>query len=736
MVLSDCHHSKIGFVLSLFLLLGSTVYGQGKGSISGQVVEAKTSDPLPGVNILVQNTFLGTTTGPDGYFQVTGLSPGNYTITVSIIGYRRETISDIPVVADTDWHVLVALNQDVLSSPQVVVTSSRKTQDILESPVTVSVISARQIQEQAAINLVDILPYEPGISTVNGQLNIRGASGYTLGAGSRSLILLDGIPLLGSAAGNVTWQIVPTSEIEQVEIVKAGGSALYGSSAMGGVVNIITRSGTYRPETRLRLKSGAYSNPAFEQWNWRDGRGYFYTAELSHARSVAAHNGWFRVQRQHDDGYNELDWYDAVNLTGKVKLNFGTHHSASVYANFLADNGGLSSQWRSAAHPFEAPVGSEQDRIDGTKFNLNAMYNYIYSPKVVLKTRGALYQVHWQDHGSNTDHSSERKLYSDYQLSASWTERLNTIAGLTFQHASIDADIFGNHNSLSVAFYFLAQQQLSQKAMLSLGSRWEQYSVDGKFLDKMITPQFAFNYRPARGLAFRTSVGWGFRVPTIAEMFTRSQLSIFKVEPNPDLTSESSISYEVGSTWVVPATGKILDQMKLDVAVFQNDYDNLIEPTPDANGIIHFENITKALVRGAEAGVVTSLLNQSLTLSSSYTYLDPVALDDSDTVRDTLAYRYRHQWVSTIGTRVYGVSVKLEYRYASRMEQTQLFQEDPRTGQDRRVPIHVWNAGLGYSKNNWDFLVRLENLLQYYYVELERNMGPERNLSLAINYRF
>ncbi|PJA54118.1 MAG: TonB-dependent receptor, partial [Candidatus Marinimicrobia bacterium CG_4_9_14_3_um_filter_48_9] len=101
---------------------------------------------------------------------------------------------------------------------------------------------------------------------MNGQLNIRGASGYTLGTGSRSLVLLDGIPMLGSAAGNVTWEIVPTSEIEQVEIVKAGGSALYGSSAMGGVLNIITRSGTYRPETRVRLKSGVYSNPGYDQW--------------------------------------------------------------------------------------------------------------------------------------------------------------------------------------------------------------------------------------------------------------------------------------------------------------------------------------------------------------------------------------------------------------------------------------------------------------------------------------
>lgn len=719
----------LGLVLPIFL------WAQDFGAISGQIVDAATSNPLPGVNILLQNTFLGATTDPEGYFHIQNLKPGHYTMSVSMIGYHRETVADIPVAAAMDWKVLVALRQDVISSPQVIVTSSRKTQDILESPVSISVIGARQIAQRAATELVDILPSEPGISTVNGQLNIRGASGYTLGTGSRSLVLLDGIPMLGSAAGNVTWEIVPTSEIEQVEIVKAGGSALYGSSAMGGVLNIITRSGTYRPETRVRLKSGVYSNPGYDQWQWRDQQGLFYTAELSHSRSMGPHNGWFRIQRQHDDGYNELNWYDALNLTGKIKFNFGTRHSASLFANFLADNGGLSSQWRSAAHPFEAPAGLEHDRIDGTKFNINGMYSYIHSPKVVFKARGALYRVHWQDHGSNTDHSTEQKLYSDYQVSATWTDRLNTIAGLTLQRAGIDANIFGNHAGLTSAVYFLAQQQLSRRTIMTLGSRWEQYSVDGKFLARMITPQFALNFRPTRGLAFRSSVGWGFRVPTIAEMFTRTQLSIFKVEPNPDLGAETSISYEVGSTLILTPTGWV-DAFKLDGALFKNFYKNLIEPTPDNSGIIHFMNITNAQIRGAEIGISTSLMNQLFNVTSSYTYLDPVALNSDGSIKDTLAYRYRHQWVSTVGSSWQEISGYVEYRYSSRIEKTQLFAEDPKTGQDPRVPIRVWSAGIGYSVKQWDVLLRAENLLQYYYVEVERNLGTERNFTLTLNYKF
>ena len=71
-----------------------------------------------------------------------------------------------------------------------------------------------------------------------------------------------------------------------MEIVKSGGSAMYGSSAMGGVLNIITRNAPIEPETRIRLKAGVYSKPKYEQWEWRDNLGLFNTLEVSHSRPI------------------------------------------------------------------------------------------------------------------------------------------------------------------------------------------------------------------------------------------------------------------------------------------------------------------------------------------------------------------------------------------------------------------------------------------------------------------
>lgn len=718
------------------LLLPIFLLGQNIGSISGNVIESNTSEPLYGVNVLVNNSYIGTSTDEFGNFKIDNLQEGEYSISVSMIGYKKHLISNIYVVSDNVSKVEVKLEQDVLSSPSVIVTATRKEQDVMDSPLSVSVLGPRQISEKGSVSLADALIYQPGVSTIFGQLNIRGASGYTLGAGSRSLLLIDGIPLLGSAAGNINWTVIPTSEIERVEIVKSGGSAMYGSSAMGGVLNIITRNAPLNPETRLRLKAGFFSNSKYEQWEWRDELGLFNTLEVSHSRPVGNHGMWVRVQRDDTDGYTQLGWREAYNLTSKIKLNFGSRASGSVYGNYYYSENGLTSQWKNAADPFEAPTGDEDDRAEGYKFNLNGFLNFIYSPKTVMKLKLGYFDIEWQNYGrTNQDYSHETKGFGEYQVSKNWTNNLSTIGGISTQYAKIDAKIFGDHHSNSHAIYFLTQANIIKDINLSLGGRWEGYWVDDDLLDHTIAPQIALNWNRKGILALRTSYGKGFRVPTIAEMFTRSQLNVFQVEPNPNLTTETSDAFEVGSSVILANIGPV-SLLKIDAAIFSNNFKNLIEPLPDENGIIHFENITDARINGAEFGGNIGILNNSVILSSAYTWLDPVAVNNSGDVIDTLSYRFRHNFINSLSGYWKSLNATIEYRYASRIESVQLFDENPLTDSDLRVPIHLWNASIGYNWKGWELLLRVENLFQFYYVELERNIGKERNLSLNISKIF
>jgi iron complex outermembrane receptor protein len=276
---------------------------------------------------------------------------------------------------------------------------------------------------------------------------------------------------------------------------------------------------------------------------------------------------------------------------------------------------------------------------------------------------------------------------------------------------------------------------MQKYSTLSIGGRWEGYWVDNDLLDHTLAPQIAFNWNKNGGLALRASYGRGFRVPTVAEMFSRSQLNIFRVEPNPNLIAETSDAFEIGSSVLIGQIGPIVI-LKIDLALFSNRFKNLIEPLPDKNGIIHFENITDARITGFEIGANLGLLNNHLIFSSAYTYLDPVSINSDGNVIDTLSYRFRHNLISTVSGTWKSFNATLEYRYASRIESVELFDENDLTGSDLRVPIYLWNFSFGYNKKSWDILFRVENIFQYYYVELERNMGEERNLSLNISKRF
>ncbi len=724
------------FLCLVMLLIVSSIssFGQTTGAVKGRITDTRTGEGLPGVNIQIQGSLNGTTSDVEGYYQLDGLSPGEYTLSFSMMGYAPYNEKDVAVVVDVTLQLPVHLKSNILASPQVVVTSSRKAQDILESAFSVSAIGQREIQAKAVVNMIDILSYESGVSTVKGQLNIRGTSGYTLGAGSRSLLLLDGIPLLGSAAGNITWATIPTSEVDRVEIVKSGGSALYGSSAMGGVVNIITRNAPREPETRVSTKIGVYSHPRVEEWRWRDSRGLLYNTEISHSRKIGKHAAWIRVQKRRDDGFMELNWEEALNISGKIKLNFGNAHSAAVFVNVLDDKLGLTSIWKNSANPFEAPEGSQKDGTQGRKTVLNGHYNYVYSPEVAIKVKASGYWNSWDNFGVDPNYSTENRFYEEVQASKNWSDSFTSIVGLTMQQNEVEAQIFGSHSSSSLASFLLFEKKVS-KFTASMGSRLEFYQVDGKNQDQVFSPQVALNWKPSAWLGLRISTGKGFRVPTVAEMFTSARRSIFTVEPNPDLISETSINQELGITILTGQVG-IVDLLKLDAAIFNNRFENFIEPVPDSEAVIHFTNLSDARIMGLEVGLGLSVLNNLMDYKSALTVLDPVELNSQGEIVDTLSYRHRYHWINSLGLHYWGLDVALEYRYLSRMESVELFQENDLTGQDIRVPIHVWNAGIGKSYRDWNFQVRVENLFQYYYTQLERNIEEERMFSINVERRF
>jgi iron complex outermembrane receptor protein len=119
---------------------------------------------------------------------------------------------------------------------------------------------------------------------MDGQASIRGGSGFSYGAGSRVLALIDGLPCCLLMPENIKWQFLPLENLSQIEVIKGASSVLYGSSALNGIINFRTADATNIPETRFFVEAGVFGKPGNKDWVWWDTPRLFTTASVSHLR--------------------------------------------------------------------------------------------------------------------------------------------------------------------------------------------------------------------------------------------------------------------------------------------------------------------------------------------------------------------------------------------------------------------------------------------------------------------
>ena len=265
---------------------------------------------MPGATLVVLGTEFGGHADAEGHCRVEGLPPGRYDLQCSHIGYRSHTVHAVSTSAQGQ---VIALEPSAVEVPGVVVSAVRRAQTFAQAPISIAVADARRIADHNAFSLVVPLRYVSGISQVGDQLNIRGSSGFSRGTGSRILMLVDGFPLLAADLGDIKWDAVPLHQVERVEVIKGAGSALYGTGALGGVINVLTRDPARKPGTRFRLLSGLYSPPAHRGWRWTEGSMHLAGFDLSHNRvigrtAVALSGGHNRGTGYHQNGDGRRTW--------------------------------------------------------------------------------------------------------------------------------------------------------------------------------------------------------------------------------------------------------------------------------------------------------------------------------------------------------------------------------------------------------------------------------------------
>ncbi len=726
------------------------------GIIRGKVTDRNTHAPLAGVYVIYGKN-LGVTTGPDGTYLIENVT-GKVSVTFQFIGYQHVT-KDILVPENGTAELDIALETVVREIDQVVVSASRTEQRISELSVSMDIIKTSFLDENHINDAKEIIDKTPGIEVMDGQASVRGGSGFSYGAGSRVLALIDGLPMVAADAGNIKWQFLPLENLSQIEIIKGASSVLYGSSALNGVINFRTADATNTPVTQFYTEAGFYGKPGNKDWIWWDSPRTFTTTSISHLQKIGKTDIGISANLLVNQGYRRLNEENLGRVSLKLK-----HFSGKIEGlNYgLSINSGLTLKrdfvlWENAA---TGALIQQEPAIQLHGKFLAA------DPFITLKTSDRWkhdLRMRFQI-SSNRFPESEKtnsdaySLYTEYQMWHKIASYMDITAGLSENNSLINSNMYKDHRGLNLAGYSQFEIRPVKKLKAVAGVRIENNSLDG--INDKIVPvvRAGLNWQAADYTFIRASFGQGYRFPSIAEKHASTTLGSVVIFPNPDVLPESGWSTEAGIKQGV-AFGKITGQADLSVFLSQNK--NMIEYflavyTDPETGIpstgFKATNIEQSRVYGGEMELILNgtFGRVNTSLNGGYTFIYPVEFSPvtHKNTGDYLKYRRKHSGKISLNASWKKIESEISLYARSKILRIDSFFLNETTGEailpgfpgywkDHNTGYFMMDGSLGYKMNDMFTLsVAVKNLTNTEYMGRPGDIQPQRNFSFRLSARF
>ena len=721
-------------------------------------------EPLSGVNIYIERTRHGVASAPDGSFQLVAEVTDTDVLVISMVGFesRRFVISDIREQADS---LQVFLTQISAVSDDIFVTASRISQLTGTVPVSFRSIDAMEISARNLSKLDESLRYVPGLTVSENQVSVRGSTGFSYGTGSRVLLLVDGSPLMGPDQNDIRFTAIPMSQVQRVEIIKGPGSALYGSGALGGVINLITKPIDSDPEIAFRTFVGIHEPTTNKIWkrNWEEagdvrlfGGAEFSYSDVVNSRLGLRFNGIYLGDQGYLEnsrgysvqGYLKLDYNvsDAVNIDIQMILR---HHRHQIFLYWNGKNDPL----RYGRIAFGNFTGNGKSYTTGQQATVLPTLRHVVNDRFYYHIRGRVYAIQSQPLFSDGTKQPKEKQIKGLRYGAesefTWLPNIassSLIFGATADAIATDAEIYiGNDNERlrhqpEYALFTQIESMPVDRIRVSGGLRYDAYQIDTQDVASKLSPKLNVSAQITPDVLLRTSYGKGFRVPAISERFVNSS-DYLPLEPNMDLRPEESTGYEIG----VRYTTSIQRSMRLtfDLVGFQNDYKNLIEPKFRRQIIaFQFLNLTQANIKGIESTFDASDISGKYNFTIGYTFLDH---EDVNT-KEPLSYRSDHQFIAGGSFSLFKhFQVGLDYQYLSEPQKVDtdfsIFIQDASESNDKHVIDLRFSSKLNhiFFKNNDQgdatLTLKVMNLLNYYYIERPAYMARPRMFEMSVQVR-
>jgi len=711
--------SRIALAAAIVLAAASGSAWAQSGSVAGTVREAKSGRPLEGATVVIPGTPLGATTDGSGRFLIGALETGRYTLVVSAIGFSSDSVTGLLVPDGEAREVSIVLDRVPLRLQEFVVTATRSAERSEEAVASVVALPAQDVVLRNVTTLDKALVYVPGI-TFNGenQLDIRGATGLARGVGSRVLMLLDGHSILSGDGSEIDFGVIPLLDLDRVEVVKGAYSAVYGSNALGGVVNLITTPIDSFPSTVARVHAGAFNyQPGYK---WTDGTLGAAGFGLQHSRRLGTVGARAALGYEGTNGFSQNR--ESSRWLGRVKLTSSATSGApwDVYGIFVRERAGEFFTWLSADQPYQVAPADAGNYTIGYTVYTGATVTPLATARTLIRV-SPTFNVNTIENYFSDNHDWHDAIKPGLLAQVSWFAGDGNSLTLGVEGSNVwsRSNFLGNPTILDAAGFTQDEIQFSESVKASLGARLDYHKASGGEAEWAVSPKVGVAVRVAPRATIRASVGAGYRAPSAIEQFVSSEQFGFRVIPNPGLLGEHAWSGEVGTSV------SLLDRVRVDAAVFGSVYRDLISPAPapDQPFVFQFRNVSRARVAGADLGVNAFIIPDILELQASYLLLET---EDQDTGQP-LPYRSRHNVTGTINL-LQGLA-GVDVRYRSRVEEVLVYPLDPRSD------VTVVDLRLGYRALNVLWQLKVANLFNQFYVDVqERNPGEPRSIGITAVY--
>ena len=681
--------------LTILIITSKCIYSQ---NISGKII---TNSPVvEGINISLLNTNFKTKTDSLGIYQFLNIPKGTYKIQVTSTGFKP-IVQKISLLENQDLNLDFELEEDQNELNEVVVSGTLKPVKRLESAVPVEVYSPAFFKKNPTPSIYDALQNINGVRPQlncgvcnTGDIHINGLEGpYTL-------VMIDGMPIVSSLSTVYGLSGIPNSLVERIEIVKGPASSLYGSEAVGGLINIITKNPINAPAF-----SADYFTTSYFESNLDLGMKFNAGKKAVSLIGINYFN-YDQVIDKDKDNFTDVTLSERISIFNKWSFKRNHNRLFTIAARGMyEDRWGGDIRWEKKYRGGDEIYG---ESIYTKRAELIGSYQLPFEEKLMFSFSG---NVHYQDSRYGTTSYIANQKIGFVQLT--WDKKVgrnDLLAGIASRYTYYDDNTPATkdaENTWLPGIFVQDEITFSPKSQVLLGARYDYNSIHGS----IFTPRFAYRFKANENTIFRLNAGTGFRV---VNLFTEDHAALTgsrDVVIKNDLKPEKSVNVNLNYIQKINFGNGTF--MGIETTAFYTRFSNKIisDYETNPNEIIYNNIDGYALSQGISTNIDLNFPS-GLKFIVGATVLDNKNVENGISERPYLTENFTGTWSISYKIQPWNLSMDYTGNVYSPMKLPLLSETDPRS------PNSPWYSiqNIQFTYSGWkDFEIYggIKNLLNF-----------------------